>query len=208
MKPEKDEIQIDRYILTSLNQETGTVGIKLQEKNGSRTLSMTADKKKAFPVIAFIEPFAGLLPFDFPPILLSDFLKNILDALGNEIIKIVIDDLEGEQYSAKLHLLINGQTGFIDIDMQDALSLIARTNTPLYVKEKVFDLCDEKKHSRINWYDLYEKYAFDVLTQMPPEKMLSYPVDELNIFLEKSIEKEEYLLAAKIKKVLAEKNTQ
>jgi bifunctional DNase/RNase len=203
----ENEIKIDRFIFTSLNKETQIYGLKLQEKDGNRTLSITADNDRSFPLMTIMEPFNQVLKFDFPSILFCDFMKSVFDALGNDILKIVIHDLEGEKYSAKLYIRIDDLTGDIDIDMQDAFSLIARTNTPLYVKEKVFNLCDEKKHSRINWYDLYEEYAFDILNQMSPEKMTSYPIDELNIFLEKSIEKEDYLLAAKIRNVLAEKNT-
>ncbi|MDR2679539.1 MAG: DUF151 domain-containing protein [Tannerella sp.] len=205
MIAKKNEVKIDRYILSSINRESKDLGMKLLDEKGNRTISMKVDIHRSFPFQIVMEPFNEVLKVDFPPILLSDFLKDILEALGNEIVKIVIHDLEGEEYSAKLYLNIDDRTGYIDIHMQDALALIARTETPLFVKKKVFKLCDEKKHSRINWYDLYEPYAFDVLNQMPAESMTSYPVDELEIFLEKAVEKEEYSLAAKIRNVLAEK---
>jgi bifunctional DNase/RNase len=209
MNVEEDEIKIGNYIATSANNIKKAIGIKLLEENGNRTLSVPVDQRRAFPILNIIEPFDKLMPIDFPPVLPCDFLKSIVDALGNRIVKIVIHDLTGEEYSVRLYLLINGQTGCsVEIDMQDALSLIATTNTPLYVKEHVFTRCDEKKRARINWYDLYEDYAFAVLNQMPLNKIASYPIDELNIFLEKAVEKEEYSLAAKMRNVLAEKQAQ
>jgi bifunctional DNase/RNase len=205
MNIKEDEIKIVDYITTSVGQGKNAMGIKLLEEEGNRTLSMQIDYRKAFSALRIIKPFDRLPDSGFPPILPCDLLKSIVDALDNRIVKIVIHDLVGEEYSARLYFLINGEIASIEIDIQDIFSLIAITDTPLYVKEHVFTCCDEKKRTRINWYDLYEEYAFDVLKQMPLEKIISYPIDELNIFLEKAVEKEEYSLAAKIRNVIAEK---
>ena len=202
MTAENNEVKIDKYRLTSINPTTHAVGIKLQEENGNRTISMMLPIENVLTIELLVDPFCKVRVLDLPPVFPCDFLKTVLDALGTDIIKIVIYNLEGEKYSALLNLLFDDGTGTIDIDIYDALSLVARFGTPLYVREKVFGLCDEKKHARINWYDLYEAYAFDVLNRMPPETMTSYPVDELNIFMEKSVGKEEYLLAAKIRRAL------
>lgn len=205
MTEENNEVKIDEYLLTSINPTTHALGIKLQGENGNRTISMMLPIENVLTIELLVDPFCKMRILDLPPVFPCDFLKTVLDALGTDIIKIVIYNLEGEEYFAQLHLLFDDMTGTIDIDAYDALSLVARFGTSLYVCEKVFGLCDEKKHSRINWYDLYEAYAFDVLNQMPQEKMTSYPVDELNMFLEKAVEKEEYSLAAKVRRALEEK---
>jgi bifunctional DNase/RNase len=207
MASENNEVKIGRYICTGFNKATGAIGLKLMEENGNRVLSISACLKEAVLVMNITEPFNKILNPDIPPVLPCDFLKNISDALEYKLLKVVIHDLVGEDYSADLYFLLpDGQNASVGINLDIALSLIARIDIPLYVKENVFKLYNKKKHSRINWYDLHEEQSLDILNRMSPKILASYPIDELNLFIEKVIEKEEYSLAAKIKNALTEKN--
>jgi bifunctional DNase/RNase len=201
---EDDEIRIERFVLCAFNQETKSIGVKMMGSDESRNLSLEIDRNQ-IPIQLMVEPL-DQLSIELPPILACDLLKDILDALGNDLLKVMIYDLSGDEYLTSMHILVKDQIGSVDISLYDALTLVSRAHCPLYVKEKVFDLCDQKKHSRIHWYDMHEEYALDVLNKMPAAEMMSYPKDELNIFLTKTIEQEDYILAKKLKEVLETKD--
>ena len=124
------EVELSRVII---NEQSDQQIIVLKERNGPR----------GFPiVIGIVEVFAidrrlkGIKP---ARPMTHDLLASIIENLGAEVEKIVIDDLRNHIFYAKIHLLMNGRAIRIDSRPSDAIALCAASNAPIYVAEHVFD---------------------------------------------------------------------
>ncbi|HOV79503.1 MAG TPA: bifunctional nuclease family protein [Bacillota bacterium] len=73
--------------------------------------------------------------FDRP--LTHDLLKNMCDQLEAKLSMVVIDDIRDGTYYAELHMWHNDKKLVIDSRPSDAIALALRTETPIYLTEKV-----------------------------------------------------------------------
>ena len=124
------EVELSRVII---NEQSDQQIIVLKECNGPR----------GFPiVIGIVEVFAidrrlkGIKP---ARPMTHDLLASIIENLGAEVEKIVIDDLRNHIFYAKIYLRMNGRAIRIDSRPSDAIALCAALNAPIYVAEHVFD---------------------------------------------------------------------
>jgi bifunctional DNase/RNase len=67
-----------------------------------------------------------------------DLMKMILDALDAKLIKVVIDELIGTTYKAKLFLQSANVDCYIDSRPSDAIALALRTGAPIFIENDVF----------------------------------------------------------------------
>jgi bifunctional DNase/RNase len=128
------EVELSRIII---NEHSDQQIIVLKERNGER----------GFPiVIGIVEIFAidrrlkGIKP---PRPMTHDLLGSVIENLGAEIEKIVINDLRNHTFYAQIHLRLNEHTIEVDSRPSDAIALAAASNTPIFVAEHVFDLTSE-----------------------------------------------------------------
>jgi bifunctional DNase/RNase len=124
------EVELARIII---NETSDQQIIVLKERNG----------KRSFPiVIGIVEIFAidrrlkGIKP---PRPMTHDLLDSVIENLGANIEKIVINDLRNHTFYAKIHLSLNGRTVTIDSRPSDAIALGVASNAPIYVAEHVFE---------------------------------------------------------------------
>ncbi len=68
-----------------------------------------------------------------------DLLKNILDSLGVQMVKVVVTDLKENTFFAAIHLINKGDDIIIDSRPSDAIALALRTGCPIYVEERVVE---------------------------------------------------------------------
>ncbi len=68
-----------------------------------------------------------------------DLLKNVITALGAKVNKIVVNDINQNTFFARIFLETSDSTEKIEIDARpsDAIALALRTNSPIFVSEKV-----------------------------------------------------------------------
>lgn len=71
--------------------------------------------------------------------LTHDLLKNMAERLGGSVERIVIDDLWGETFYAKIWLRLNGSTLSVDARPSDAIALALKSEAPLYMTEAVLE---------------------------------------------------------------------
>jgi bifunctional DNase/RNase len=128
------EVELSRIII---NETSDQQIIVLKERHGER----------GFPiVIGIVEIFAidrrlkGIKP---PRPMTHDLLDSVIENLGAEIDKIVINDLRNHTFYAQIHLRLNGHTIEVDSRPSDAIALGAASNTPIYVAEHVFEKTSE-----------------------------------------------------------------
>ncbi|MEE8449239.1 MAG: bifunctional nuclease family protein [Thermodesulfobacteriota bacterium] len=68
-----------------------------------------------------------------------DLLKNLLDSLGVEMLKIVVTDLRDNTFFAAIHLLNDKDDIILDARPSDAIALALRTGSPIFVEEQVLE---------------------------------------------------------------------
>ncbi len=96
---------------------------------------------KALPI--WVGPFeAHAIAFALQGIRLDrplthDLLKNICDRLEAKLSMIIINDVREGTYFAEIHMWHNGQELVLDSRPSDAIALALRTETPIYISEKV-----------------------------------------------------------------------
>jgi len=124
------EVELSRIII---NETSDQQIIFLKERHGSR----------GFPiVIGIVEIFAidrrlkGIKP---PRPMTHDLLSSVIEHLGANVEKIVIDDLRNHTFYAKIHLRFDDKVVEVDSRPSDAIALGVASNTPIYVAEHVFD---------------------------------------------------------------------
>ena len=124
------EVELSRIII---NETSDQQVIVLKERHGQRSFPI---------VIGIVEVFAidrrlkGIRP---PRPMTHDLLGNVIENLGAEIQKIVINDLRNHTFYAQIHLSLNGRAVKVDSRPSDAIALGAASNTPIYVAEHVFE---------------------------------------------------------------------
>jgi bifunctional DNase/RNase len=74
--------------------------------------------------------------------LTHDLLRNLLENLGGQIVRIVIDDLWHETYYAKIFVRTDGKEFVLDSRPSDAIALAVRTESPIYVVEGILNQND------------------------------------------------------------------
>lgn len=124
------EVELSRIII---NETSDQQIIVLKEREGHRSFPI---------VIGIVEIFAidrrlkGIKP---PRPMTHDLLDDVIENLGANIEKIVINDLRNHTFYAKIYLSLNGRTVEIDSRPSDAIALGVASNAPIYVAEDVFE---------------------------------------------------------------------
>ena len=68
-----------------------------------------------------------------------DLLKNILGSVEVSVSRIVVSDLKDNVYYASIHMVKDEENHTIDARPSDAIAVALRTDSPIFVDEKVFD---------------------------------------------------------------------
>ena len=72
--------------------------------------------------------------------LTHDLLKNVIELLGGEVIRVVINDLQNDTFYARIVLQNeSGETIEVDSRPSDAIALAVRADAPIYVEDEVMD---------------------------------------------------------------------
>lgn len=111
-------------------------------ENIQRFVLLTDGERKLPIVIGDFEATAIMLPLDgHTPDrpMTHDLLRVIVDRLGGSISRIVIDDLWGSTYYAKIYVRVNDEEIEIDSRPSDAIALAVRCEAPIYVIDSILD---------------------------------------------------------------------
>lgn len=121
---------------------------------------------------------------DPPRPLTHDLMKNLLDTIGIQISKIIVNDLRENTYYAVIDLSTNGEKREVDARPSDAIALALRTNSPIFVNEDVM-----KKAS------IRESGEPEAIEEMNPMQKL----EKLNLDLDHAVQEERFEEAAQIR---------
>lgn len=107
-----------------------------------RFVLLTDGDRRLPIVIGEAETYAIAVPLDkkkhLRP-LTHDLLASILTKLDVQVNRVVVDDLWGSTYYAKIFLDADGQELEIDSRPSDAIALAIRCDAPVYVAEGILD---------------------------------------------------------------------
>jgi bifunctional DNase/RNase len=107
--------------------------IILQEKDGERVLPIWIGGTEAHAIMAQI---AGK-KFQRP--LTHDLMVNIIKDLKAKILKVSITDLKDNTFYAEVLIQRHNELVTIDARPSDSIALAVRTNSPIYIAEKLLE---------------------------------------------------------------------
>ena len=186
------KIQCEILGLSSSPSTGGAYAILLKESNGNRRLPIIIGAFEAQAIALEIE---GIKP---PRPLTHDLLKQMLDSLGAAVMEVIIDELRENTFYAKIVLEVSALTNEVDARPSDAIALAVRTQSPIYVAEKVMEAAAflpseesgrEERTSREN-----ERVEEEEVPKSKEAKIAS-----LQKKLKEAIAAEEYEIAAKLR---------
>ena len=107
--------------------------IFLREKNGDRTFPILIGINEAMAIDRRLKGKESPRPMT------HDLLCNIMKALGGELEKIVIRDLQDHVFFATLHIRHGEEVVHVDARPSDAIALGVAYDTPIFVNEHVIN---------------------------------------------------------------------
>jgi bifunctional DNase/RNase len=116
---------------------SGMYILLLKEIDGVQTFPIWIGKPEADSIALAIGRVITPRP------LTHDLIKNILNSLGIDIIRVVITDIVDNTYYAILHLEDNGKEVPVDSRPSDAVAIALRVNAPIFVEEDIL----ERRHT-------------------------------------------------------------
>ncbi|KPK42162.1 MAG: hypothetical protein AMJ78_03415 [Omnitrophica WOR_2 bacterium SM23_29] len=109
--------------------------VTLEEVDGTRLLPIWIGMNEGNAIAMIIQGEKFHRP------LTHDLMANILKDVGVKVEKIVISDLKENAYYATIFIKQDSKDYEIDSRPSDAMALAVRTNSPIFIDEKVFKLC-------------------------------------------------------------------
>ncbi len=114
--------------------QSNTPVLLLQESEGlGRTLPIFIGAPEA-TAIAF-----ALQGMDTPRPMTHDLIRDLLDALGTDVVRVVVTELKEATYFAEIVLREDGREVPVSARPSDAVAVAVRTGTPLFVADDLMD---------------------------------------------------------------------
>jgi bifunctional DNase/RNase len=107
--------------------------IVLRERSGPRLLQIMIGLTEALAIDRRVKGHQLQRPMT------HDLLGNVIDTLGGELEKIVINDLKDHTFYARLVIRHQGELLEVDSRPSDAIALGVAGDVPLYVEERVLN---------------------------------------------------------------------
>lgn len=170
--------------------QTGAYALILGEYKGERRLPIIIGGFEAQAIAMELEKLERSRP------LTHDLFKNFAEHYNIHLKEVVIDQFDEGVFFAKLHCLQGDEESEIDARTSDAVALALRFRCPIYTYESVLK---EAGVGKEEIEGIPEKKEDDKPEPHEKGEFSQYSVEELNEILEKSIEKEEYEKASRIR---------
>ena len=122
-----------------------------------------------------------------------DLLRDTLEAVGADVIDIIIDELREGTFFAKIRFLHNGEEGQLDARPSDAVALAVRTEAPIYVSPSVLE------EAGIPAEEEGEPAAMASRSVEEEESSPLTRLEKMERQLEKAISEEDYEQAARLR---------
>jgi bifunctional DNase/RNase len=158
-----------RLTAVRVDLQSNTPVVLLQEAEGARSLPIFIGAPEA-TAIAY-----ALQHFEVPRPLTHDLLKDLIEALGASVVRVVVTDLRERTYFAEIHLRIEDREISVSSRPSDAIAVALRSDAPLFVEDElmqeagvVIALEDEDSEEEGNSEELVGEFR-EFLSNVRPE---------------------------------------
>lgn len=117
------EMRVDAILF---DLTTNAPVVVLKDLEGKRILPIWIGPFEASAIEMELEDIKAPRPMT------HDLIKNVLDNVGAQVAKIVVNDLQENTFIATIHLSLNGKTVEIDSRPSDAIALALRTKARIF----------------------------------------------------------------------------
>jgi hypothetical protein len=116
--------------------------IILRDEEDKRSLPIWVGVPEANAIALELEKIASPRPMT------HDLIKNIIEAIDAQVLKVVVTDLKENTFFAILHLRLGSAEYTVDSRPSDAIALALRVAAPIYVDEEVFPKAGKMEASK------------------------------------------------------------
>lgn len=124
------EVEIDSIRVSLMSQQRIVI---LKELDSERFLPIWIGPYEAEAITLSLNEVEVVRP------LTHDLLRNIIDDLGAQVLRVNITELRDDVFYARIILQVNGQDMAVDSRPSDALALAVRVHVPVFVDEEVME---------------------------------------------------------------------
>lgn len=126
-------VKVVGVYMASALEDAAPTPIVLLENEDEKVLPIYIGASEAFSIQTALEEMS------YPRPLTHDLLISMLEGLNSKIEKIIIDDLDGGVFFARIIVTRNGAEFEFDARPSDSLALAVRTKSPIFVSKKVME---------------------------------------------------------------------
>jgi len=185
-------IQVDIVGLSTSPTSGGAYALVLGEIQGNRRLPIIIGAFEAQAIALELEKIQPPRPMT------HDLLRDLFEAVGAEVLSVVIDELRDGTFYAKIRFVHNGRERQLDARPSDAVALAVRVDAPIFVAPAVMEEAGIPTE---------EGAGLSVRSEARPEEEEPEPpmsrLERLQRMLEKAIEEEDYERAAQLRDEIA-----
>ncbi len=122
-----------RLTAVRVDMQSNTPVVLLQELEGDRSLPIFIGAPEATAIAFALQGVEVQRPMT------HDLMKDLCDALGAHVERVVVTEVRDATYFAEIHLDYQGHMVELSSRPSDAIALAARTHSPLYVDDELMD---------------------------------------------------------------------
>ena len=115
--------------------------VLLQVKDSNRYLSIWMGAAEADAIAVKLHDVPTSRPMT------HDLLRTMIEATGRAVNRIIVSDIQGNTFFAKIVLQHNGTTLEVDSRPSDAIALAVRSKVPIFVEDEVMETAGIELHS-------------------------------------------------------------
>ena len=123
-----------RLSAVQVDLQSNSPVILLQEKDGERALPIFIGAPEATAIAFALQKVAVPRPMT------HDLMRDLIEALGAKVLRVVVTEVRQDTYFAEVHLELAGQQFQVSARPSDAVALATRTRSPLFVEDELLDL--------------------------------------------------------------------
>ena len=124
------EVEIDSIRVSLMSQQRIVI---LKELDSERFLPIWIGPYEAEAITLSLNEVEVVRP------LTHDLLRNIINDLGAQVLRVNITELRDDVFYARIILQVNGQEMEIDSRPSDAIALAVRVHVPVFVDDEVME---------------------------------------------------------------------
>ncbi len=188
-----DFLQVDIIGLSTSPSSGGAYALVLGEVDGNRRLPIIIGAFEAQAIALELEKIQPPRPMT------HDLLRDLFEALGAEVVDVVIDELREGTFFAKIRFTAAGADGQLDARPSDAVALAVRVQAPIFVAPSVLEEAgiptEEEPDVRLESGEEPEESVEEEEVHTEPKT----PLERIEEQLEQAISEEDYERAAQLR---------